>query len=214
MYLILNKSKPPQTPFAPQWHYHLGYEFISHIDFKQIAKIILRKEKPILKKFPPSTKSSVDGYTGLGKNSLTSRYEHFNIFSWPESEIKKLKPIILDFHSRFLDKVKIKGLSDFDIRGWANVMRKGESIKAHLHSTEPTAYLSGHICIQCEKTATYYINPTNQLNEPYSQKIPNEVGQIVLFPTCVPHYTDIHLGNEERITIAFDFITAPIRCDT
>ena len=55
MHLIINKSKPSQTPFAPQWHYHLGYEFISHIDFKQIAKIILRKEKPILKQFPPST---------------------------------------------------------------------------------------------------------------------------------------------------------------
>ena len=209
MYVFLNKSKPSQTPFAPQWHYHIGYELISHIDFKKIAKIILRKEKPILKKFPPSTKSSVDGYTGLGKNSLTSRYEHFNIFSWPESEIKKLKPIILDFHSRFLDKVKIKGLSHFDLTGWANVMRKGEGIKAHLHSTEPTAYLSGHICIQCEETATYYINPVNQLNEPYSRKITNEVGQIVLFPTCVPHYTDIHLGNKERITIAFDFIATP-----
>ena len=205
MHLIINKSKPSQTPFAPQWHYHVGYEFIPNIDFKKIAEIILRKEKHILKKFPPSTKSSVDGYTGLGKNSLTSRYEHFNIFSWPESEIKKLKPIILDFHSRFLDKIKIKGLSNFDLKGWANVMRKGERIKAHLHSIEPTSYLSGHICVQCEKTATYYINPINQLNEPYAKKIPNEVGQIILFPSCVPHYTDTHLGNKERITIAFDF---------
>ena len=209
MYVFLNKSKPSQTPFAPQWHYHIGYELISHIDFKKIAKIILRKEKPILKKFPPSTKSSSDGYTGLGNNSLTSRHEHFNIFSWPEPEIKKLKPLILDFHSRFLDAVRIKGFSNFDLKGWANVMRKGEGIKAHLHSTLPTSYLSGHISVQCEKTATYYINPVNQLNEPYTNKIPNEVGQIVLFPTCVPHYTDIHLGNEERITIAFDIGLAP-----
>jgi len=209
MYLILNKSRPSQTPFAPQWHYHLGYEFISNINFKKIAKIILRKEKHILKKFPPSTKSSVDGYTGLGKNSLTSRYEHFNIFSWPEPEIKKLKPIVLGFHSRFLDEIKIKGLFDFDLKGWANVMRKGERIKAHLHSIESTAYLSGHICIQCEKTATYYINPVNQLNEPYAYKLPNEVGQIILFPTCVPHYTDTQLGNKERITIAFDFAIRP-----
>ena len=113
MHIVLNKSKPPQSPFAPQWHYYLGYEFISNIDFKKIAKIILRKEKLILKKFPPSTKSSVDGYTGLGKNSLTSRYEHFNIFSWSAPEVKKLKPIILDFHSRFLDEIKIKGSSNF-----------------------------------------------------------------------------------------------------
>jgi hypothetical protein len=210
MNLILNKSKPPQTPFAPQWHYHLGHELISNINFKKIAKIILKKEKQILKKFPPSTKSSVDGYTGLGKNSLTSRYEHINIFSWwPEAEIKKLKPVILDFHSRFLKELNIKDLCDFDIKGWVNVMRKGERIKAHLHSVDPTAYLSGHICIQCQDTATYYINPVNQLNEPYTQKIPNEVGQIILFPTCVPHYTDTQLGNKERITIAFDFVLKP-----
>ena len=206
MHIVLNKSKPPQSPFAPQWHYYLGYEFISNIDFKKIAKIILKKEKHILKKFPPSTKSSVDGYTGLGKNSLTSRYEHFNIFSWSAPEVKKLKPIILDFHSRFLDEIKIKGLSDFNIKAWANVMRKGERIQPHLHETKPTAYLSGHICVQCERTATYYINPVNQLNEPYTYRLPNEVGQIILFPSCVPHYTDTHLGNKERITIAFDFI--------
>tara|TARA_R100001086_G_scaffold66259_1_gene30806 strand:+ start:3474 stop:4112 length:639 start_codon:yes stop_codon:yes gene_type:complete len=207
MHLILNKSKPPQTPFAPQWHYHLGYELISNINFKKIAKIILKKEKHILKKFPPSAKSSVDGYTGLGKKSITSRYEYINIFSWwPEAEIKKLKPIVLNFHSRFLKKLKIKGISDFDLKGWVNVMRKGERIKAHLHCVDHTAYLSGHICVQCEDTATYYINPVNQLNEPYTQKIPNKVGQIILFPTCVPHYTDTHLGDKERITIAFDFV--------
>ena len=85
-------------------------------------------------------------------------------------------------------------------------MRKGESIKAHLHATGPKSYLSGNISVQCEKTATYYINPVNQINAPFSQQIINKTGQIVLFPSCVPHYTDIHLGNKERITIAFDFI--------
>ena len=213
MYLYLNKNHPPQTPFAPQWHYYIGYDLISHIDFKKIAKIILRKEKLILKKFPPSTKTSSDGYTGLGNNSLTSRYEHFNVFSWREPEIKKLKLIILDFHSRFLKEIKVKGLSDFNLKGWANVMRKGEKINLHLHSVEPTSYLSGHISVQCEKTATYYINPVNQLNEPYSHKIPNEVGQIVLFPSCVPHCTDTHLGNKERITIAFEIIPTEIEKD-
>ena len=213
MDLILNKCKPPRTPFAPQWHYHLGYEFISNVDFKEIAKIILIKEKEILEKFPPSSTSSVegevDGYTGLGKNSLTSRHKHFNIFSWEEPEIKKLKPIILDFHSRFLDEIKIKGSSNFTLSGWANVMRKGERIKPHIHSIAPFAYLSGHICIQCENTATYYMNPVDQLNNPRPLKLPNEVGQIILFPSCVPHYTDTQLGNKERITLAFDFNVQP-----
>ena len=54
------------------------------------------------------------------------------------------------------------------------------------------------------RLSTYYINPVNQLNEPYVKEIPNEVGQLVVFPTCVPHYTDTHQGNKERITVAFD----------
>ena len=205
MKIFTFQSKPPLTPFAPQWHYHLGHELISNINFKKIAKIILKKEKYILKKFPPSTKSSVDGYTGLGKKSLTSRYGHVNIFSWwPEAEIKKLKPVVLNFHSRFLKEIKVKGLSDFDLNGWANVMRKGEKINPHLHGVQPEAYLSGHITIQCENTSTYYINPVNQLNEPEVKQIKNVPGEITLFPTCMPHYTDIHSASTERITIAFD----------
>ena len=73
----------------------------------------MKKEKQILKEFSPSTKSSVDGYTGLGKKSLTSRYEHFNIFLWKEKEIQQLKKHVLDFHSRFLKEINIEGLSDF-----------------------------------------------------------------------------------------------------
>ena len=204
MKIITNQSSPRKTPFAPQWCYHIGYEFIKNVNFKKVAQIILKKEKQILKEFSPSTKSSVDGYTGLGKKSLTSRYEHFNIFLWKEKEIQQLKKHVLDFHSRFLKEINIEGLSDFHLRGWANVMRKGEQIKAHLHSAQPTSYLSGHICVQCQETSTYYINPVNQLNEPYVKEIPNEVGQLVVFPTCVPHYTDTHQGNKERITVAFD----------
>ena len=37
------RSEQPLTPFAPQWNYHIGCELISHVDFKKIAKIILKK---------------------------------------------------------------------------------------------------------------------------------------------------------------------------
>ena len=48
MNIIQTKSEPQQTPFAPQWNYHLGHEFISNVDFKEIAKIVLIKEKEIM----------------------------------------------------------------------------------------------------------------------------------------------------------------------
>ena len=83
-------------------------------------------------------------------------------------------------------------------------MKKGEQIKPHIHGTEPNIYLGGHICVQCDNTSTHYINPVNQINEPEIYSSNNEVGKITLFQNCIPHYTDIHKGNKERITIAFD----------
>ena len=44
----------------------------------------------------------------------------------------------------------------------------------------------------------------NQLNEPEVQEIKNVPGEITIFPMCLPHYTNKHVGSKERITIAFD----------
>ena len=205
MNIFTFKSNPPLTPFAPQWDYSVGYENISNfIDCPKIANLILSKEKNIISTFPPVKRSSIDGYTDLGPNSLTSRYEYYNLINWPEIEIKILRDRIAEFHQKFLKKLNIKIFNTVSIKGWANVMRKGEKINPHLHNVKPNAYLSGHVTIQCKNTSTYYINPVNQLNEPEVQQIKNVPGEITLFPTCVPHYTDTHNASTERITIAFD----------
>ena len=47
-------------------------------------------------------------------------------------------------------------------------------------------------------------SPVNQINEPEIYKSKNLTGKISLFQNCIPHYTDIHNGKKERITIAFD----------
>ena len=199
------KSNPPLTPFAPQWDYSVGHENISNfIDCPKIANIILSKEKNIISKFPPVKKSSLDGYTDLGPNSLTSRYGHYNLIEWPEIEIKILRDKIVEFHQKFLKNLNIKIPNTFSITGWANVMRQGEKINPHLHNVKPNSYLSGHVTIQCKNTSTYYINPVNQLNEPEVHQIKNVPGEITIFPSCMPHYTDTHnSASTERITIAF-----------
>tara|TARA_R100001530_G_C4310353_1_gene152844 strand:+ start:371 stop:1003 length:633 start_codon:yes stop_codon:yes gene_type:complete len=205
MKIFTFKSNPPLTPFAPQWDYSLGCENISNfIDCPKIASLILSKEKSIIGKFPAVKSSSIDGYTGLGPNSLTSRYGYYNLLEWPEKEIKILHDNIVKFHQKFLNGLNIKISNTILIKGWANVLRKGEKINPHLHSVQPHSYLSGHVTIQCDNTSTYYINPVNQLNEPDVKQIKNVPGEITLFPTCVPHYTDLHNAPTERITIAFD----------
>lgn len=206
--LINFKSNAKLTPFAPEWNFIIYENIIDKINFKKIASFILNKEKEILKNTTHSKKiGSVDGYTGLGKNSLTSRYENFNVLKWNKDEIKKLKKIILKEHDDFLSLLNIEKPKSLWIQCWANVMRKGEKINTHIHSIKPDSYLGGHVCIQCINTFTGYINPLTHVNNPEIFKSDNEVGKITLFQNCLPHYTSTHEDNKkERITIAFDLM--------
>lgn len=213
MRLINFKSKPKLTPFAPEWNYFMFETNINNIDFKKFAKYLLKKEKEILN-LPCTIKEDKisDGYTGLGKDSVSSRYDKYNIFFWKNKEVDILKNNILEFHNKFLEILKINPPKELYIQSWVNIMRKGEQIKPHIHNTESDTYLGGHICIQCKDTSTIYINPVNQLNDPETYVSKNEVGKLTLFQSCLPHYTDIHKTNEERVTIAFDLFLNK-KCD-
>ena len=206
LHLITFRSLPRKTPFAPEWFYQVAYDQITNVDFEKISYIVLENEKKILEKFPPAAKGNVDGYTGLGDKSLTSRYDHYNLFEWPEEEIQKLEKSVWETHRLFLQQLEITYDHPLRLKGWANVLRKGECINPHMHNVTPDSYLTGHITIQSDDTSTYYINPVNQINDPEFAEVENVVGRIVLLPACMPHYTDVHEGDKERITIAFDFI--------
>ena len=193
------KSEEPLTPFAPVYsHYICTADLSQLIDFKDIKYTILGKEKSIIEQYNVGLN---DAYTELGNDSLTSRFEHYNIFDWPE--MYKLKSAVKSIHDLFLQYVKVENRPVW-INGWANVMRKGQQIKTHLHNVDQTCYLGGHICVACEQSSTFYINPINTINDPEIFEIENKVGQITLFSNCIPHYTSKHEGNSERITMAFD----------
>ena len=193
------KSEEPLTPFAPVYsHYICTADLSQLIDFKDIKYTILGKEKSIIEQYNVGLN---DAYTELGNDSLTSRFEHYNIFDWPE--MYKLKSAVKSIHDLFLQYVKVENRPIW-INGWANVMRKGQQIKTHLHNVDQTCYLGGHICVACEQSSTFYINPVNTINDPEIFEIENKVGQITLFSNCIPHYTSKHEGNSERITMAFD----------
>ena len=48
MQIISFKSLPRATPFAPEYHYVLGEDFIDGIDYDKIAKVILSKENEVI----------------------------------------------------------------------------------------------------------------------------------------------------------------------
>ena len=212
MKIILFKSEKRQTPFAPEWEYIIAETKIEDVDFYKIRDIILSKEQQIISTYEPNSRDSGDGYTGLGANSLTSRFESYNVLNWEELEIKKLKKSILYHYIKFLKQVNVKR-EETKIQCWANVMRKGQSIKPHLHNFNEWTYLSGHITVACENTSTVYIDPINQINYPRQYFSKNEVGGLSFFQQNIPHYTTIHEGDNERVTIAFDIILSKMPYD-
>ena len=86
-------------------------------------------------------------------------------------------------------------------------MKKGQKILPHIHDIDSVCYLGGHITVQCEDTYTGYINPVNQISLPDVHKSKNKVGKLTLFPNYLPHFTNEHNGDQNRITIAFDLMT-------
>ena len=115
---------------------------------------------------PDNKFSSIDGYTDLGPDSLTSRYKAYNIFKWKEKEIQKIKKEIFKLHEIFLKQLNITFDKPLFLKGWANVLRKGQRVKPHLHAVHPQTYLSGNITVQSDNTSTFYMNPVNQINDP------------------------------------------------
>jgi hypothetical protein len=202
--LIKLQSQPAQTQFAPEWCWYIYEAQIPEKDLNMmlnLKNLILAKEKEIVQKIPAGN----DGYTGLGENSLTSRFERFNVFHWKTLETEYLKEQILRQYLEFLKAVKAPRRKVW-IQCWANVLRNEEEIKPHLHAVHPWTYIGGHYMVSCSETSTVYINPINQLNDAETYSSKNIAGKLTLFQNNIPHYTTKHLSNKPRISIAFDII--------
>lgn len=199
MFEIVNfKSKPKNNFFAPEWNNYLIESVVNTIDIEKLSTFLENIEDKILK-----LKITGDGYTGL-KNHTTTRHNSYNLFTYKNKELQKLKKEIINLHNCLLEKLKLKPVKSLYVKSWLNIMKKNEFIKPHAHGWNPNTYLGGHFCVKCNNTSTYYINPINQLCNPETYKSKNQVGKLTLFQNYIPHYTDKHKGNDKRITIAFD----------
>lgn len=173
-------------------------QYDTKVNVKSLKKQILKNEFKIIKKYPPAGHNGIltDGGTGLGSNSLTSRYYHFNVLNWWRTKTlkKEIKKCYLDYVSQENQYIYVQC--------WANVMRNGDKINPHNHRSKNDFLkyhaVSGNLFISCDtQTNTYYENI----------KVPNIIGKLILFPSHVTHWTDTYYGTEERISIAFDIRT-------
>lgn len=167
--------------------------FETDLNTSYYRKKILKNEPKIIKKYTPVDfyGNFSDGSTGLGPESLTARYFNCKLLTWFGT--KSIRKWIRKSYDTYTQSKNFP----LYVMCWANVMRKGEKITPHIHSTNPL-YLSGNISICTDqKTNTYYDG----------DPIENTPGRLVLFPSTMVHWTDTYTGDAERITIAFDTCT-------
>jgi hypothetical protein len=197
MYLFEQKSN---NPIAPSWYYWISQNNIFTKSICEEAKsILLFEEQNILEQTVNKVKS--DGGTGLGLDSITSRYMHYNVLNWKYNFIKILRNEIHKSLDEYLKPYqKNFKCNEYYIKSWFNVLRKEELITRHHHADHSHTFLGGHLTICTKDTHTYYENPYN--NEIF--KIKNNPGDLVLFPNWIKHWTDRYLGDDVRISIAMD----------
>jgi len=199
-------SLPPESPYAPTWDFRVGTSLCSNIDTNVLSEFLLKKEKEI-KKLPvyyDDNGEVVDGHTGLGKNSTTSKFQDYKLITWNHPEILKLKNYIRKNIVEYNIECGNKTPNQLYMICWYNVLRFGQKIKPHLHATDPNCYLSGHYNVQVGDTFTCYMSSINQIHNPQVIRVKNNPKEMTLFPSYIAHYTTSHYSLKPRISIAFD----------
>ena len=197
----------PLTPYAPpqqRWLILEGTEF--DVDCDVLTKFFLKKEQWVIDTYAPDTDVAPQA------PPLTQRLSQYNIFEWESEcvELFKLRKTIKRFHKEYNKVVWGKDYRFKEklwIRCWLNVMREGEVIGDHIHSTSPLSYLAGHMTIACDDSQTIYSHPLFQLPDGHKFYSDNKPGKLTLFPATVPHCTSVQKTNTPRVTIAFDLST-------
>lgn len=199
MIIYKMKSIPTMTEYAPTWDFSFGVNKWQDSDkIKTIRNWLIANENRIINSYS----GDYDGGTGLGNNSLTGRFEKYNLFDYAD-ELPELNDMLKFFRISYLEFLEEEqhDVRDTVLVCWYNVMREGEFVAEHHHGAGYDVYLSGNIMLDTYPTCTNYTCPYDKdVKLPFS----NNEGILTIFPSCIPHHSDPYHGEGVRISIAFD----------
>jgi hypothetical protein len=164
-----------------------------------LADKILQSEKFILSLGPPN-------YPKTPSNAITSRHDYYNLLDFDWKELHEVKSKIVENAS------KIIGGDSFYVKMWANIFRKDECIKLHIHHPEPVRETKefkdnifktccGHLFLRNDVDSDTIYHFENKVTP-----LKNIKGEFHFFCCVVPHEVYPYCGNE-RIGLAFDIYT-------
>jgi hypothetical protein len=148
-----------------------------------------------------------DETTSLSSESISTRWNKYNIFSLDNSEEMD---VLLEYIRRYYRTYcYLHGMSPEPVMlsAWFNLLESGQQISEHNHGDGSLSYLSGNIFISGvdKSSSTVYYVPT----ENTILTVKNTVGDITLFPSWLNHQTTRYEGDSPRLTIGLNFI--PVR---
>jgi len=208
IYLFGWKSDPPLTPVAPSYSYYFTEKRIfSEEECRSWYDFLLELEPILLDKYRIP---AGDAGTGLGPNSLTSRYPYYNVLDFDFHLIPKLKTEIFNGIKTILSiSNNTKWRETIHAKSWFNVLRQGEEMAPHCHGFHEHIFYGFHLTIGSSETFNTYYHP---LTFPFQQDnafhVPNKVGCLTLFPDLVPHGVSPNKHSVPRISIAGDIFTS------
>jgi len=227
---IPDKVRP--IPGDPFWHVdNLNEEVLTIPNFltikecEQVSDFLFEHEQEILELIPPDKKPDTMSYFELvnyGQQGPPQSYQSgllkkawvYNILQYKDMGkllLPKLKKILID--DGILDKYFIKK-KNVDIRGWGNILRYGEGIVPHTHSTQGIYALEDRrtyfLCINIFIAGPKHIGTEYQYDS-YSSPIvhENEHGAITFFSSFRKHSVPRNMTNTPRISLAFDIMNDP-----
>jgi hypothetical protein len=200
------KSEEPLTPFAPDYEYLATEKKIfSEEECKEWNDYLLVQEPILLNRYLIS--SLGDGGTGLGDNSITSRFPHFNVLSFDFHLVEKYKTAVFN---GIRDILRLSGNTNFRetiyANAWFNVLRQGEGMNVHQHGYHKNTFYGCHLNIASFETHNDYYHPVKFQEQSFH--VPNKVGYLTLFPNDIPHSVSINRWPQPRISIAADLFTS------
>lgn len=172
---------------------------------QEIAAFLLSKEQYILDNYPFVSYFGTDDPNNPNTGNLvTTRSGTYNVFQFSNEclSLNNLKNFLIESYKTYIDyKGWQQYLNNTAINCWVNVIREGESIRYHRHSTNELSFVSGTMVLQSENTNTWYKFDNGEV-----LRVPNIPGMISIFPCNALHWTDMHYGPNPRITLGFDFM--------
>lgn len=128
--------------------------------------------------------------------------EHLQRFEMT-GELEKMFHIVRKNYLLFLKELNYPRIKVY-IHAWANVLREGQWISRHMHMSDENAYLSGTYYLTTVPTVLSLINP---IRTDHAESFKTQAGNLIFFPSWLPHESTVYHGTDYRISLAFDIVT-------